>query len=164
MRAEGIPRSNCGANLSLLEDGIISVPLYGTTDWRTVDFYLKVGKSGADVVLACRLGGFSSMNTGKAFCRDLRVVKIDQPPADATPSYDLDVILGSAAPVAPASIGAAKRHWGTSEEQADRETGWVRKFNLDWIDRLDWSMALAGPARCKGSRRFLSLHRAPGKR
>ncbi len=125
MRAEGIPRSNCGANLSLLEDGIISVPLYGTTDWRTVDFYLKVGKSGADVVLACRLGGFSSMNTGKAFCRDLRVVKIDQPPADATPSYDLDVILGSAVPVVPASIGA-----GMSKEQADRDTGWFRKFNL----------------------------------
>ncbi len=143
MRAEKVPRSNAGANLSLLEDGIISVPLYGTTDWRTVDFYLKVGKSGADVTLACRLGGYSSINTGKAFCRNLRIMKIRQPPADATPSYDLDEILGPAAPVsAPTSIGPATQ-WGTSEAQADRETGWVGKFDLDWIDRLDWAMAFA---------------------
>lgn len=94
VRAEAIPQNSSGANISILEDGITSPHLRGTSDWQTIGFYLKVGDSGAEVALACRLGGFASLNTGKAFCRDLRAVKIDAPPANAEAAfkYDLDVI------------------------------------------------------------------------
>ena len=94
VRAEDIPQNSSGANISILEDGITSPHLRGTTDWQTIGFYLKVGDPGAEVALACRLGGFASLNTGKAFCRDLRAVKIDAPPANAEAAfkYDLDVI------------------------------------------------------------------------
>jgi hypothetical protein len=105
IRVEGVARGITGANLSLLEDGIISEQLQGTTDWKQVALYLKVGSSGADVILACRLGGFAGLNTGKAFFRHLSLRRIDQPPtAIGNPSYvyDLDVIrhLGPAQAVA----------------------------------------------------------------
>ncbi len=97
MRAEGVAANITGANLSITEDGIISETLNGTTDWKTVGFYLKIDKSGADVVLACRVGGFAALNTGKVFCRDLKAVKVDQP-GDAGPRYDLDVARGVTQP------------------------------------------------------------------
>src|ERR1700732_1430536 len=82
MRTEGVPTGNTGAYISILEDGIVSDFLYGTNNWRELGFYLKVGEAGADVELACRVGGFASLNTGKAACRDFRGVKIDAPPED----------------------------------------------------------------------------------
>ena len=105
VRAEGIPQESSGANISILEDGITSPHLRGTVDWQTTGFYLKVGDPGADVSLACRLGGFSSLNTGKAFCRDLRAIKIDAPPAnaDAAFTYDLDLIRHPAGAPRPAA-------------------------------------------------------------
>ena len=119
VRAEGIPQNSSGANISILEDGITSPHLRGTTDWQTVGFYLKVGDPGADVVLACRLGGFASLNTGKAFCRDLQAVKVEAPPASAEAAfkYDLDTIrhpLGTAAARARLRLGvtaAARSRW-----------------------------------------------------
>jgi hypothetical protein len=109
LRAEGIPLDNVGANLSILEDGIISPQLHGTTDWQTVGFYLKAGDSGADVLLACRLGGFASTNRGKMSCRNIRAVPLSQAPTSASFTYDLDAIRGPAAPAsaaAPPSTGA----------------------------------------------------------
>jgi len=110
VRAEGIPQNSSGANISILEDGITSPHLRGTTDWQTLGFYLKVGDPGADVDLACRLGGFASLNTGKASCRNLQAVKVDAPPAsaDAAFKYDLDTIrhpLGTPQQSAATSAG-----------------------------------------------------------
>jgi hypothetical protein len=109
LRAEGIPPGNVGANLSVLEDGIISPQLQGTTDWETVGFYLKAGAAGADVLLACRLGGFASTNSGKMWCRDIRAVPVSEAPTGTGFTYDLDAIRGPAAATsgaAPQSTGA----------------------------------------------------------
>jgi PA14 domain-containing protein len=103
MRTEGVPTGNTGAYISILEDGIVSDFLYGSNNWRELGFYLKVGEAGADVELACRVGGFASLNTGKAACRDFRGVKIEAPPADATHRYELDLIRGGGIP--PPSSG-----------------------------------------------------------
>jgi hypothetical protein len=95
VRVEGVARGITGANLSLLEDGIISEQLNGSADWKQVGLYLKVGSSGADVILACRLGGFAGLNKGKASFRSLSLSRIDQPPtATGNPFYiyDLDAI------------------------------------------------------------------------
>jgi hypothetical protein len=94
VRAEGVPNEHAGANLSSLEDGIISTPISGTTDWKTLGFYLKVGQAGADLPIACRLGGYSSPNTGKAFFRNIAGAKVDSPSQENIPRYDLDTIRG----------------------------------------------------------------------
>jgi hypothetical protein len=87
-----------GANISILEDGITSPDLKGTTDWQRVGFYLKVGKRGADVELALRLGGFLNLTMGHAFFRKTSVVKIGSPPPEMTHVFDLDEIRKCAEP------------------------------------------------------------------
>ncbi len=103
IRTENVAEDHTGAALSVLEDGIISRDLHGTNDWQTVEFYLKIGEKGADIPLACRLGGYAGLNTGKASCRDLRGARIAEPPADARYKYDLDVIRGGGPPPPAAS-------------------------------------------------------------
>jgi hypothetical protein len=101
MRTESVPRSNVGGNLSVMEGAIISRVLYGNSPQQTVGFYLKVGAEGAEVAVACRLGGFSSMNTGKAFCRNLTATRVAGPAGDSLPRYDLDQIRGVGASPSP---------------------------------------------------------------
>ena len=101
IRAQGVSEAAAGANLGIVEDGIISRQLHGTTDWQTVGFYLKVGGQEADVPLACRLGGFANLNTGKAFCRNLSVTKVEAPPENAGFIYYLDEIRGVTRPSEP---------------------------------------------------------------
>ncbi len=43
-------------------------------DWQRETLYLKVGGQGADVDVALRVGGFGSLNTGKAFFRNASLV------------------------------------------------------------------------------------------
>jgi len=103
IRTEGVATNATGANLSILEDGIISPQLNGTTDWTTVGFYLKVSQRVTDLVLACRLGGFAGLNTGTVFCRDIAAVAILEPPSNADHRYDLDSIRGEPNSSSPAS-------------------------------------------------------------
>jgi hypothetical protein len=94
IRTHDVAKPNAGANLSLLDGGIISRTLNGSNDWRRVGFYLKVGDAGADVSLACRLGGFSSPNTGRAQFRHVSGIREQAPLADDMPRYDLDQARG----------------------------------------------------------------------
>src|SRR5260370_24347347 len=101
MRTEGVPTGNTGAYISILEDGIVSDFLYGSNNWRELGFYLKVGEAGADVELACRAGGFASLNTGKAPCPDFRGGKADTPPPDPTHKYEPALIHAGGHPTTP---------------------------------------------------------------
>lgn len=92
VRTESVGANAAGAAISIIEDAISSPDLRGTSDWRRLGFYLKVGPHGADVEVACRVGGFSSLNTGRAFFRDLRAVKIVAPAPGAGPLFDLETI------------------------------------------------------------------------
>jgi hypothetical protein len=98
--------NNTGASIGLMEDGIISQQLHGTTNWTKVGFYLKAGTQGADIVLDCRLGGFASLNTGKMACRNFKGEKVTAPPDNDTPRYDLDVIRNGGTPPPSAGGGA----------------------------------------------------------
>jgi hypothetical protein len=99
VRAQNVGKDATGANLSIMEDGISSLDLKGTTDWQSVGFYLKVGTKGADLELACRVGGFGSLNTGTVFCRNILMEKVAAPPAGAQALYDLDKIRKDSAEV-----------------------------------------------------------------
>lgn len=110
IRTENVGQENSGANLSVMEDGIMSPEVKGTTGWTRVGFYLKVGAKGADVDLAVRVGGFGSLNTGRAFFRNVSGVKLDAIPNGAQPVYDLDQIRKQSEPVpegSPLSLAAA---------------------------------------------------------
>ena len=92
IRTENVGAQQSGATVSIMEDGIMSPELHGTSDWQRETLYLKVGGQGADVDVALRVGGFGSLNTGKAFFRNASLVKIAAPPPNATPTYDLQAI------------------------------------------------------------------------
>ncbi len=94
-RTEQVPSNEAGASISLDEDGVNSSDLRGTTDWQRIGFYLKVGKHGADIDLALRLGNFGSLNTGRALFRKPSVVKVSAPRAGATPVFDLVAVRRS---------------------------------------------------------------------
>ena len=99
LRTENVGAKESGASISVMEDGIMSADIHGTTNWQRVTLYLKVGGHGADIDVALRVGGFGSLNSGKAFFRNASLIAIDAPPPSATPTYDLNVIRQQAAPV-----------------------------------------------------------------
>jgi dolichyl-phosphate-mannose-protein mannosyltransferase len=94
-RTENVPAAAAGASVSLDEDSINSPELHGASDWQRLGLYLKVGEHGADVDVALRLGGFGSLNTGRAYFRKARVVKLAALPANAEPIFDLLVVRRS---------------------------------------------------------------------
>jgi hypothetical protein len=81
-----------GATISVLEDGIMSEDLKGTTGWKRIGFYLLVGRHGADIDVAVRLGGYMNLTRGRACFRNARVVRVAAPPPDATRRFDLEAI------------------------------------------------------------------------
>lgn len=99
IRTENIGADNSGATISVMDDGIMSPEVKGTTSWTRVGLYMRVGKKGADVDVALRIGGFGSLNTGRAFYRNASVVAVDAPPPNAQPTYDLEKIRQAAQPV-----------------------------------------------------------------
>jgi hypothetical protein len=94
-RADDVAPGAAGAYVSLDEDSINSPDLHGGAAWQRLGLYLKVGAHGADVDVALRLGGFSSLNTGRAFFRRARVIKLAVLPAGAGPVFDLGAVRRS---------------------------------------------------------------------
>jgi len=96
VRTEGVGDNATGASLSIMEDGAMSHDVRGSTPWREVGFSLKIGARGDDVEIALRLGGYASLNTGRAFFRDVKVVKVEAPSA-GDPHFELDTVRKQAA-------------------------------------------------------------------
>jgi len=92
VKTAGVLSTFTGANVAVLEDGIVSDDLKGDNDWHRLGLYLKVGPRGADVDVALRLGGYMNLTRGQATFRDARVVRIPGPPAGATHVFDLDQV------------------------------------------------------------------------
>ena len=156
VRTEGVPSEANGGNLSIIEDGMVSDQVHGSSDWTPVGFYLKAGAAGADVVLGCRAGGFASLNTGKVFFRDVKGVKVSEPPANANFKYDLDIIRNvnpePAAPTESAPPGAA----GSGQVTALFMAALVVLFGLfasrgqngtgtEWLEKIRRAMRTRAP-------------------
>jgi dolichyl-phosphate-mannose-protein mannosyltransferase len=99
IRTEDVGADKSGATISVMEDGIMSPEVKGNSNWTKVGLYMRVGSKGADVQVALRIGGFGSLNTGRAFFRNASVTQIDAPPPNAQPTYDLEKIRQAAQPV-----------------------------------------------------------------
>jgi len=91
-RSEDVLPYFTGANISVLEDGIVSADLRGNQPWQQLVLYLKIPPYGADIDVALRLGGYTNLTRGRAFFHDPEVIRIDAPPAGATHVYDLGEI------------------------------------------------------------------------
>ncbi len=98
IRTENVGVKETGATVSVLEDGAMSRDVQGTADWRRLGFYLKISGRGADVDVALRVGGYGSLNTGRAYFRNASVLKISALPPGATPVYDLAEIRKTTTP------------------------------------------------------------------
>ncbi|MBV8135646.1 MAG: hypothetical protein JO121_08415 [Deltaproteobacteria bacterium] len=110
VRTENVGSKETGATISIMEDGAMSPDIRGTTGWQTVGLYLQVGGSGADIEVALRVGGFGSLNSGRAFFRNVRAEKITSPPPGATPVYDLTAIRKASE---PQPVGHPVTLWAT---------------------------------------------------
>jgi len=110
VRTENVGTKETGATISIMEDGAMSPDIRGTTGWQTVGFYLQVGASGADVEVALRVGGYGSLNTGRAFFRNVHAEKVTSPPPGAAPIYDLTAIRKAAQ---PQPVGHPVTLWAT---------------------------------------------------
>ncbi len=88
VRTENVGEVDTGANISIMETFFVSRNVKGTGYWEPVGFYLQI-RSETDVVFACRLGLYSSENTGRAFFRNPIVTKVAAPGTD-DPSFTLE--------------------------------------------------------------------------
>jgi hypothetical protein len=89
LRSHDVGSENTGASLCLLQNWVSSQELHGDHDWQNVDFYVKEGGGGAEVDLACRLGGYANLNTGEVECRAIQAAAVSAPAAGSGPQYDL---------------------------------------------------------------------------
>ena len=76
-----------GAYLADLDDDYYSPDLRGGQGWQQVEFWMKTGPSQRSVTLACRLGGYSALNTGIAYFAAISFVQTGSPPGGATRAY-----------------------------------------------------------------------------
>jgi dolichyl-phosphate-mannose-protein mannosyltransferase len=98
LRTENVGADETGATISVMDDGAMSRDVHGTTAWVKAGFYLTVGGKGADVDVALRVGGFGSLNHGRAFFRHASVIRLAALPPGASPVYDLTELRKAAAP------------------------------------------------------------------
>lgn len=98
VKVQNVPSFKVGANVSVLEDSIMSASITGSHHWQRIGLYLKIGAHGADVDIALRLGGYGSLTRGQAFFRNASVVKIPAPPAATHHVFDLSAIRKAETP------------------------------------------------------------------
>jgi hypothetical protein len=90
-RSENVGSSSMGLYLSVMGTFHNSRDLRGTIDWTPLGFWVKTGSLETKLQLACRLGGYSSINTGKGWCTGISVV------AAGSPKPDQNYVYGSTA-------------------------------------------------------------------
>ena len=86
IRAEDIPDSGHGANLSIAGVYVFSEGVYESGDWRYIELYGETGEDQTEVTVYARVGGYSGESTGKAYFDDLSLRKVDKLPGDAIAS------------------------------------------------------------------------------
>ena len=97
-RVEGAMPAEGGANIAISTyDGIqlISNHLQGTTDWRTISFFLVEDRWGDTTELLCQLGVGGYPDTGRASFRNVKVLQVESMPPPGVVRFDLRAIRGA---------------------------------------------------------------------
>ncbi len=83
---------NAGANIALVGDIVArSEGLYGSNDWTKLVLVGKTGPTQTELVVSCRLGGYSEESYGEAWFDDFAVEKLKSSSAEIVPFYRGDV-------------------------------------------------------------------------
>jgi hypothetical protein len=89
IRTDNVGTLATGAHLAELNSGYLSEEVHGTHDWQLIEFWMKTAANQTSAMLACRLGGNSSLNTGAAYCTALSFVSTGGPPPDSSAVYGI---------------------------------------------------------------------------
>lgn len=90
-KAENVGPTNMGLYLSVMGTFHNSRDLRGTLDWQPLGFWVKTGSLETKLQIACRLGGYSSLNSGKGWCTGISVT------AAGSPQPEKQFVYGSTA-------------------------------------------------------------------
>lgn len=82
IKTENVGPDGKGANISIENLIDTSEDIKGTSDWRYVELYGKTDKNQQNFTLTLGLGGYSSVDSGKAWFDDVSVEQLSGPPAD----------------------------------------------------------------------------------
>ncbi len=113
VKAAGCDPDEAGAGLSIAYSQATSDYLYDTNGaWVLLEVYGQTGGDQTEMSVMARVGGYSSLNTGKAWFDDLRLEKVDSLPEGA--------VLNDFSTIAPA----------TPEVDEDRTVDYTAHFML----------------------------------
>jgi hypothetical protein len=73
VRTQDVGSQTMGAYLSVMDTFNNSRELRGTNDWQEIDLWMKTSSLDTSLKVACRLGGYSSLNTGTAYFTGISV-------------------------------------------------------------------------------------------
>ncbi|MBO4886183.1 MAG: glycosyltransferase family 39 protein, partial [Clostridia bacterium] len=77
VKAEGCGMERAGAGISIENTFVSSNYAYDTAgEWTRVELYGRTGASQKSLTIMCRVGGYSSLNVGKAWFDDVEVVRL----------------------------------------------------------------------------------------
>ncbi|MCK5059438.1 MAG: discoidin domain-containing protein, partial [Candidatus Aminicenantes bacterium] len=82
IKAEGIGKDAVGANISVLGAAAASRDLKDSGGkWVEVILYGKTGPDQREIGIAARLGGYGSLNTGRAYFDEVGAAEVENPPS-----------------------------------------------------------------------------------
>ncbi|MBO4848440.1 MAG: glycosyltransferase family 39 protein [Clostridia bacterium] len=109
IRTEAV-ENGAGANIALRDIIAVSDGLYGDNGWKQVQLVGKTGPNQTELVISCRVGGYSAVAHGDAWFDDFTVEKLESWSGDVIPFYsgiiDDDVEKGGGSIVPAVLIGA----------------------------------------------------------
>ncbi len=79
-----------GGYITIMDRPYISGDIRGTHDWQRVGFWAKAGPGETTLELACRLGGYSALNTGTAYFTGISFEEVETFPVSGPVVSDAD--------------------------------------------------------------------------
>lgn len=79
VKSENVGSTNMGVYISVMGTFHNSRDLRGTVNWQPLGFWAKTGSLETKLQIACRIGGYSSLNTGRGWCTGISVTAAGSP-------------------------------------------------------------------------------------
>ena len=93
-RVEGGQEGGVGASVSVKDTFVYSEPVYDTNgEWVRLTLYGKTTADQKSITVMCRVGGYGSLETGRAWFDDVSVTRVDGVP-DGETGHSLELQMG----------------------------------------------------------------------
>ena len=80
IKTENVGEHAKGASISFEEENYYLCDITGTTDWQEVTGYIKCAASDVNLTVLLRLGGHSSLNSGKVYFEQFKIEEVSSLP------------------------------------------------------------------------------------